>query len=173
MFDSRQYKVRFFISHGVEPGPLWHLATYTVGTEDCYCGSKLFVSWSLPPLPSSVWHETSHRHLIRADMMFALNTRSSSLLLLVIYYSAFNGSTFEYASIPSIGWIIKRLMDLQVCTRQGLWVNSEEFTSRTRATPRKISTSISNFQVWTQIFVMRRRISNLSAGNVPLLLIFM
>jgi len=38
------------VSHRVEPGPLCHLASYTVRNVDCYCGSKLFGSWSLAPL---------------------------------------------------------------------------------------------------------------------------
>lgn len=40
----------FCVSHRVEPGLLCHLVFYTVGAEDCYCGSKLFGSWSLAPL---------------------------------------------------------------------------------------------------------------------------
>jgi len=40
----------FCVSHRFEPDPLCHLASYTVCNENCYCGSKLFGSWSLAPL---------------------------------------------------------------------------------------------------------------------------
>jgi len=39
----------FCVSHLVEPGSLCHLASYTVRNKNCYCGSKLFDSWSLAP----------------------------------------------------------------------------------------------------------------------------